>query len=156
LMRLELEKNTFSAPIKKLTVEAIPIKPRTGQSNLFAPPSPEAENLEITLARIRGVVGSVDADGISCVGSPKILDTHKPDAFGVQSFSSVANSDDSRTSTISTGVLRMFRPALETCVELDGEKPHLVWLWKRHRRVLAASGPWCTSGNWWNTTTAWA
>jgi hypothetical protein len=29
-------------------------------------------------------------------------------------------------------------------------------LWKRHRRVLAASGPWSSSGNWWNDATAWA
>src|SRR5260221_5980335 len=46
------------SPIKKLTVEAVPVKPRMAQGNLFAPPSPETEKLEITLARIRGVVGS--------------------------------------------------------------------------------------------------
>ena len=50
--------------------------------------------------------------------------------------------------------LRIFRPALETSVELDQEKPHFVHLWHRHRRVLAASGPWSTSGNWWNAS-AW-
>jgi hypothetical protein len=49
-----------------------------------------------------------------------------------------------------------FRPALETSVELTGEAPHSVRLWKKHRRVLAASGPWSSSGNWWNKTTAWA
>ena len=51
--------------------------------------------------------------------------------------------------------LRIFRPALETAVELDGRKPHFVRLWNRYRRVLAASGPWSSSGNWWNTA-AWA
>lgn len=50
--------------------------------------------------------------------------------------------------------LRIFRPALETTVELDGNKPHFVRLWSRPRRVLAASGPWSSSGNWWNTA-AW-
>ena len=155
LLRLDLERNTFSAPIKKVIVEAVPVKPRMAQGNLFAPPSPETEKLEITLARIRGVVGSVDAEGISCVGSAKILDTHQPGAFAVQSFSS-----DSETWSLSAVVptiaLRVFRPALETSVELIGETPHLVRLWKRHRRVLAASGPWSSCGNWWNKTTPWA
>jgi protein ImuB len=35
-------------------------------------------------------------------------------------------------------------------VELDGENPHIVGLQKKPNRVLAASGPWCSSGDWWN------
>ncbi len=155
LLRLDLERNTFSAPIKKLTIEAVPIKPRMAQGNLFAPPSPEAEKLEITLARIRGVVGSTDAEGISCVGSPKILDTHEPRALAVQSFSSALETSKQPAITPILA-LRVFRPALETSVELTEELPHFVRLWKKHRRVLAASGPWCSSGNWWNETAAWA
>ena len=155
LLRLDLERNTFSAPIKKLTVEAVPVKPRMAQGNLFAPPSPETEKLEITLARIRGVVGSADAEGLSCVGSPKVLDTHKPGAFAVQSFST-ASETWSPSAVVPTIALRVFRPALETSVELTGERPHLVRLWKKHRRVLAASGPWSSCGNWWNKTTPWA
>jgi protein ImuB len=154
LLRLDLERNTFSAPIKKLTIEAVPIKPRMAQGNLFAPPSPEAEKLEITLARIRGVVGCVDSEGIGCVGSPKTLDTHKPHAFTVESFSSITAA--SNAAVVPTIALRVFRPALETSVELTGITPHSVRLWKKHRRVLAASGPWCSSGNWWNKTSAWA
>jgi protein ImuB len=155
LLRLDLERHTFVAPVKQLTIEAVPIKPRTAQGNLFVPPSPEAEKLAITLARIRGVVGVSDADGVSCVGSPQIMDTHQPSAFAVESFSSEGGSVSS-SDEIHTLALRIFRPALETSVELTGETPHLVRLWKRHRRVLAASGPWSSSGNWWNEATAWA
>lgn len=157
LIRLDLEKSTFSAPIKKLTIEAVPVKPRSTQSNLFAPPSPEAEKLEITLARIRGVVGSTDADGISCVGSPKSVDSHRPGAFAVQPFSSATEtqSTSSASAVVPIMALRVFRPALGTSVELTGETPHIVRLWKKYRRVLAASGPWCSSGNWWNST-KWA
>ena len=150
LARLELERNTFSAPIQKLTIEAVPIKPRIAQGNLFAPPTPEGEKLEITLARIRGVVGNTDAAGINCVGSPKLLNTHEPNAFAVQTFSSATEKHD--LSAGSPGIaLRIFRPALETSVELADETPHFVRLWKKHRRVLAASGPWCSSGSWWNS-----
>jgi protein ImuB len=155
LLRLDLERHTFAAPIKRLTIEVMPVKPRSAQGHLFAPPSPEAEKLEITLARIRGVVGTSDADGISCVGSPQILDTHRPGAFAVQSFSS-AGETFSSSAVVPTLALRVFRPALETAVELTGETPHFVRLWKRHRRVLAASGPWGSSGNWWNEATVWA
>jgi protein ImuB len=154
LVRLDLEQNTFSAPIRKVTVEAVPVKPRLAQGNLFARPSPEAERLEITMARIRGVVGSTDANGIACVGSPALVDIHRSGMFRVQPLSSVAR--DSTLEMLPIIALRAFRPALETSVELTGRTPHLVRLWKKHLRVLAASGPWCSSGNWWNRAIAWA
>ncbi len=158
LMRLQLEKTIFSAPVRQLSLEVIPIKPRVAQENFFAPPAPEAEKLEITLERIRGVVGEADANGAACVGSPSLVDTHKPGSFTVQQFSSI---DDGGLESVNPSsaaapviALRIFRPALETSVELDGAKPHFVRLWSRHRRVLAASGPWSCSGDWWNDT-AW-
>lgn len=155
LVRLDLERNTFSAPVKKLVLEAVPVKPRMAQGNLFSPPSPETEKLEITLARIRGVIGNADTDGISCVGSPKLIDSHTPGAFEVQPFFSASETQSSPSAVVPTVALRIFRPALETSVELTGETPHIVRLWKKCRRVLAASGPWCSSGNWWNAA-AWA
>jgi protein ImuB len=160
LLLLELERNIFSAPIRKATIEALPIKPRRAQGNLFAPPSPDAEKLEITLARIRGIVGGADLEGVSCVGSPTLLDTHKPAAFDVQPFSNIPdgpNQDGSSSlpTVFPTIALRVFRPPLETAVELNGNTPHLVHLWKKHRRVVAASGPWYSSGHWWNRALAW-
>jgi len=206
LLRLHLEQTSFSAPVRLLRLEVVPVKPRLTQGNLFAPPSPEAEKLEVTLERIRGVVGATDAEGTACVGAPRLLDTHRPGSFTLQRFSSVQdanspafqNSSPPKTSASkktpmnspvepcvpcgssfrrtpnqnfakSTSplanssaspqsapviALRIFRPALETTVELDGKKPHFVHLWSRNRRVLAASGPWSTSGNWWNAS-AW-
>ena len=181
LVRLQLEKTTFSAPVRKLSLEVIAVKPRVAQGNLFAPPAPEPEKLELTLERIRGIVGSTDDDGAACVGSPCLVDTHRPGSFAVQSFSTIHNPElhchperskpmrkahwlaeskdpySSRMCISATPIiaLRIFRPALETSVELDQEKPHFVRLWHRHRRVLAASGPWSSSGNWWNVS-AWA
>ncbi|HEX4487576.1 MAG TPA: DNA polymerase Y family protein [Terriglobales bacterium] len=158
LIRLHLERVTFSAPIRQITVEVIPVKPRVAQGNLFAPPSPEPEKLEMTLERIRGVVGSSDHEGIACVGSPRPVDTHKPGSFTLQPFTSLAETsfhfDPREESASPTTALRVFRPALETAVELNQEKPQLVLLWHRRLRVLAASGPWCTSGNWWSAL-AW-
>jgi protein ImuB len=50
----------------------MPVEPRTTQHGLFLPSSPEPEKLEITLARIRGLVGAAN------VGAPELLDTHRP------------------------------------------------------------------------------
>ena len=155
LMRFDLERNTFDAPIRKVTIEAVPVKCRMAQGNLFARPCPEPENLEITLARMRGIVGRADTDGLDCVGSPSIVDTHRPGSFGLYHFSSATPVASSVPAISSPIALRVFRPPLETVVELTGDSPHIVRLWKKHLRVLAASGPWCSSGNWWNAT-VWA
>lgn len=153
---LDLNAVTFSAPIKKVTVKVLPAKPRAIQSELFSPASPEAEQLAITLARIRGVVGSSDDSGTSCVGAPQVLDSHRPDSFTVQPFSPLSAKADGQHSPVAAFVLRRFRPVLETTVELTGHQPHLVRLWKKYRRVRAASGPWSSSGHWWNRSLAWA
>jgi protein ImuB len=155
VVRLDLEHTTLTAPVKKITIEAIPIKPRAVQGDLFAPPTPEAEKLEITLARVRGISGETDDSGISCVGSPRVLDSHRPDAFLLQPFSSGSRTVENR---VLRPILakRVFRPPVETSVELKENKPHIIRLWKAPCRVLAAFGPWRSSGNWWNSATAWS
>jgi len=82
------------------------------------------------------------------------VDSHRPGSFAVHAFSSehaVAGLCIERPVV----ALRKFRPALETKVEFR-EKPHSVMLGKRSLAVLAASGPWSTSGHWWNHSAAWA
>jgi protein ImuB len=102
------------------------------------------------------VVGNNDENGVACVGSPKVLDSHKPDSFAVQPFTGVDEELDSSPAATPIIALRIFRPALQTSVEVAEEKPSSVVLRKKQLRVLAASGPWRTSGNWWNTSAAWA
>ncbi len=158
LAYLDLENNAQPAPIGKVIVQAMPVKPRHAQSGLFVPASPEAEQLEITLARIRGIVGSADENGTACAGSPRVLDTHKPDSFSVQPFSGMDEDEESGSAPAAAPVIsmRIFRPPLETTVELVEEKPCSVSLRKKPLRVLAASGPWRSSGNWWNKSSSWS
>jgi hypothetical protein len=49
--------------------------------------------------------------------------------------------------------LRLFRPALESTVQLRDGFP--IWIaWRGvHGPVATASGPWRTSGDWWRPTT---
>ncbi|MGC2272491.1 MAG: hypothetical protein WA555_16920 [Candidatus Sulfotelmatobacter sp.] len=152
---LDLEKNAFSSPIKKLTVKVVPVKPRSIQHGLFSPASPETEQLEITLARIRGLVGTTDENGLACVGAPAVLDSHKPDSFAVLPFSS--ETKNARSTRIPTSILalRVFRPALDALVDLIQDRPNYLSIKQKRFRVLAASGPWCNSGHWWNIS-AWS
>src|SRR5205814_3426410 len=80
LLVFEIEREPPQAPIISVTIDATPVKPRASQTGLFIPLAPEPESLEITLARWVKLVGPDN------VGSPEILDTHRPDAFRMKRF----------------------------------------------------------------------
>ena len=50
----------------KIHLSAEPARPRSAQAGLFLPPSPEPEKLELTLARIAGIVGEKKSARWSC------------------------------------------------------------------------------------------
>jgi protein ImuB len=127
-------------------LEAIPAKPRVVQNGLFVPLSPEPEKLELTLARLKAVVGEEN------VGTAEILDTHRPDAFAVKKFG-VNHGLNGSNGHKSSMALRIFRPVLESTVQLREGVP--IWIaWHGvHGPVATASGPWRTSGDWWRPNT---
>jgi len=149
LLQLDLKAHPPGAPIIKIHLAAEPVRPRAAQGGLFLPPSPEPEKLELTLARIAGIVGE------NKVGSPSPLDTHRPEGFQMQRFapsepreksSSARNSDNLVTA------LRMFRPPAAVTVTLSDGKPEHISCSKRkeiHGEILWAAGPWRSSGDWW-------
>src|SRR6185437_6094100 len=75
LLQLELQAHPPGAPVTKVWLAAEPVRPRAAQGGLFLPLSPEPERLELTLARLAGVVGEGRA------GSPEVLDTRRPQNF---------------------------------------------------------------------------
>ncbi|MGA3102896.1 MAG: DNA polymerase Y family protein [Terriglobales bacterium] len=83
LLQLDLQANPPGAPIVKIHLAATPARPRSLQSGLFQPVFPEPEKLELTLARIAGIVGE------GRVGSVELLDTHREGAFAVRHFAPV-------------------------------------------------------------------
>ena len=142
LLMLDLESHPPKAAVTKAHVEAIPTRPRTVQNGLFTPLAPEPEKLELTLARIAHVVGTEN------VGSPEILDTYRPDAFGLRRFDSTIKPAviDRRYNQIG---FRQFRPALEATVQLRNGIPSWIAFHGLFGPVTTASGPWKTSGDWW-------
>ncbi len=159
LLQLDLAAHPPGAPVCKLWITAQPARPRSAQHGLFLPVTPEAEKLEITLARITSVVGERRA------GIAKLLDTHRPDAFQIERFVSQeepGNKDRSLTlsdtSDFSPVALRVFRPSRQIRVQLaEGRPSKLAMLTPGAERnelegkILWSAGPWRSSGDWWTS-----
>src|SRR5438477_1984403 len=80
LLQLDLNAHPPGAPIATIHLSAELVRPRAAQNGLFLPPSPEPEKLELTLARIAGIVGENN------VGAVQMMDTHRPQAFQMRRF----------------------------------------------------------------------
>ncbi len=151
LVRLDLQTHPPSGRIVGTSIRLLPAPPRVLQHSLFEPLAPAPEKLARTLARLAVLVGEKN------VGSPVLLDTHRPDAFQLVPFSGncgMRNAEcgikdketrrqgDGGTRRESTAiVLRRFRPPVPTQLRPD--------------RIAVWAGPWITSGDWW-TSDAWA
>ena len=77
LLQLDLTAHPPPAPIVHVWMGVNPVKPQSAQSGLFVPVAPEPVKLELTLARVRSIVGE------GRVGVAEVLDTHRPDAFQI-------------------------------------------------------------------------
>ena len=80
LLLLDAEAHPPIAPVVGVSIDCEPVKPRVLQTGLFIPLAPEPARLELTLARLAKLVG------LENVGSPELVDTHRPDAFRVKRF----------------------------------------------------------------------
>jgi protein ImuB len=159
LLQLDLNAHPPGAPIKKIHLVAEAARPRSAQGGLFLPPSPEPEKLELTLARIAGLVGEAR------VGSPELLDTHRAESFRMQRFVAGRASEIERKkvstrekSVVAVAALRRFRPPLRAAVTLEnGELVRLACSKKKELQgtVLWKAGPWRSSGDWWERE-AWS
>ena len=143
LLQLDLNAHPPGAPIMKIHLAAEPARPRSAQGGLFLPPSPEPEKLELTLARIAGMVGEQK------VGALELLDTHHPEGFRMRRFvAEVARktpqkkTPDSAEATAAVTALRRFRPPLRANVTLENGQPvHLVCRRKKTCRAKCSGRP---------------
>jgi protein ImuB len=161
LLQLDLNAHPPGAPIVKVQLSAEPVRPRAAQSGLFLPPTPEPEKLELTLARIAGIVGE------NKVGSLQLLDTHRPEAFRMRRFDphleeqaarktkasrSNKSGESQKKDEAAVTAMRIFRPPLKAAVTLQEGRPARLECPRRKEicgEILWAAGPWRTSGDWW-------
>lgn len=154
LLRLQLQGEPPAAPIQKIYMAADSATPRVAQNGLFVPCGPDPEKLEVTIARLGKLVGEGN------LGCAELVDSHRPESFRMARFvvaveqnrrrgknkpKAKGHSDARATVT----ALRVMRPAQAVRVELRDEQPVRVYLRGMRGEVVAASGPWRSSGDWW-------
>jgi protein ImuB len=168
LLRLSLQSDPPKSPIQKIRMTADAAAPRVAQSGLFVPRGPDPEKLELTVARLAKLVGE------SNVGVAELIDTHRAENFRVARWTSgvIAGGEDGRglgrratrkvksignaehsqfqdIAKASASGFRALRPPLVAIVESDGDRPLRVSFSGMRGDVIAASGPWRSSGEWW-------
>ncbi len=178
LLLLDTEMHPPPSAVVAVNITCEPVKPRLLQTGLFIPLAPEPEKLELTLARLGKLLGAEN------IGSPELLDTHRPDAFRMQRFvlkevkrkkgkgrvgskQQTANSRQQEAITPQSVIrdpksvlgFRVFRPPLRALVQAERGYPTEISAWDKtrsvHGKVVGVAGPWRTTGDWWRTD-GWA
>ena len=142
MFQLDLSDKPPAAPVLKVFLAAEPLKPSRVQQGLFVAQSPEPQKLELTIARIRHLTGP------DKVGTARLLNTHRPDAFIMQPFAPTLPNRDCKE-RYATLALRRYRPAKQANVVLVHEKPARITSQPVTSAVITAKGPWRTAGDWW-------
>jgi len=172
LVRLHLEAHPPAAAIEALCVAAIPERLRAAQLDLFRPSGPAPARLAVTLARLTAICGA------DHVGMPVVADSHRPEAYGVESFQVTgenqaavrrlrgyavredsgpvtanrltANRPTSDTCSLIPLALRAIRPPQSIEVFCARDQPEFVRGAQFAGRVVHAAGPWRMHAEWWN------
>jgi protein ImuB len=147
LLHLEMAAHSPQAAVLALTLTAEPGRSSKIQLGLFAPQTQEPSRLDVTLARIKAIVGE------DRVGTPVLEDTHRPASFHTEAFRV-----DAKTSTYDPQparlALRRVRPPRSIQVTLRENKPAAFRDCGKDFQVAAAYGPWRSNGCWWSVD-AW-
>jgi protein ImuB len=127
LLQHNLESELPGEPISILILRAVPTAMRLLQHDLFTIPAPEPERLESTLQKIRAMVGAKN------VKIPAIRNTYRPGWGSAETHLA----------------FRHYRPPLDARVEMEAGKPSRLRASSIQGSVAETSGPWRTSGDWW-------
>jgi protein ImuB len=150
MLQTHLENVQTDSPIVALELLTMPCRIEIHQFDLFSGTLRDPNQFAETLARLSALCG---ADN---VGTPVLPDTHRPDAFQIVR-------PDFENATVTATVenralglkLRRFRPAPPIQVQSQEGAPISVQASQAGGRVEQASGPWRTSGDWWEQEKLW-
>jgi protein ImuB len=143
LIHLDLEAHPPGAAILSLRLTAEPGYTSKVQLGLFTPQLPDATRLDVTLARIRAIVGE------DAVGSPVLSDTHRPDSCTLQPFRIDPGEGSRSSSPQSLTALRQLRPPEDVSITLQHQRPISFFFRQRRYDVERSYGPWLAGGEWW-------
>ncbi len=142
LLQLQVAAHPPQAAVLNFELTAEAAQSNVVQLGLFAPQTPEPSRLDVTIARLKAIVGE------DRVGSPALVDGHRPGAFEMTGFSADAKAGELPAQRATMG-LRRLRPRL--AVRMNCRESEFVDFQSREERfrVTAAYGPWRSSGYWW-------
>jgi protein ImuB len=100
--------------------------------------------LDVTLARIRAIVGEENA------GCAVLKDTHKPDQLSMKPFTITSTFAAKETPIATRAAARQLRPPESSSVTLQDARPRTFTFRNKRYTVEHAYGPWLGSGDWWN------
>ncbi len=146
LLQLEIAAHPPQAAVLSLTLTAEAGQSSQVQLGLFAPQTPEPSRLDVTIARLKAIAGE------DRVGSPVLEDSHRPGSFRMESFAVGSGWGSAKSSQANRPrlALRRVRPAAPVRVQLRALRPAAFSDRERSFKVVAAYGPWRTSGCWWS------
>ncbi len=160
LILLDLEERQLPEGVNGMTVSIDTVPNRKLQYSLFAPAVPSPERLSILVARLKVLVGA------GRCGVAELIDSHYPGAFKMQEFNPKSLKDkdgkhfkDKEAALrLLPAVIRRFRMPVRAQVtvgKLSGSPVSLTVKTQRvaSGRIVASSGPWRSSGNWWEGET---
>jgi protein ImuB len=149
-LQTHLETVRTSAAVVGFRLRIEPGRIGVRQQGLFDGGLRDPHGFADTLARVVGLVGA------ERVGRPVPADTHRPDSFTLAAPPATLEPPPERYAPPLRGrPLRRFRPPLPARVLLVDAAPAQVWGGAVEGGVVAASGPWVSSGDWWESARAW-
>ncbi len=151
MVTLSLENLAPEAAIETIRIEVEPRKPRAAQTDMFLPPAPAPDRLELTIARLAALCGPEN------VGTLRPEDSHRVEAVRVEEFHPppprpLELNGNSEVKNIAQLAIRAVRPPLEVEVLLSRGVPEFVRGPNLGARVVSMAGPWRRDGEWWHTS----
>ncbi|MGA7342585.1 MAG: DNA polymerase Y family protein [Terracidiphilus sp.] len=162
LLQLEMGAHPPEAAVVALTIGAEAGQSSKVQLGLFAPQMPEPSRLDVTLARLKAMVGE------ECVGSPVLEDTHRRGSFRLEGFAVFGETSaqvravpgpkigtwgtqGTQLETMPARMaLRRVRPPSPVWIVQRAMKPAAFCDREDRFEIAAAYGPWRSSGCWWS------
>jgi protein ImuB len=160
LVLLDLESSPPPAAIDVVTLRVDPTPARTLQHSLLERARPQPEQVSTLMARLSALMGA------RRVGRPVLMDSHRPDAFRMETFTGDALAPKAQSlepkapesDPALVPALRRYRPPVPARVSLVDGRPAQV---RAARAGVAGgaiemvAGPWRCSGEWWAFEAAW-
>jgi protein ImuB len=149
MVTLSLESLAPEAAVETIRIDVEPRKPRAAQTDMFLPPAPTPDRLELTIARLTALCGPEN------VGTLHAQDSHRVEAVRLEKFEpppprALELNGNNEAKNVAQLMIRAVRPPLEVEVLLSRGAPEFVRGPNLGARVVSMAGPWRRDGEWWH------